>query len=154
MWLKHKCNNGNVQERHRRYSSVLKSKNVKIIEGYYKHHRMVCPECKIHYLKPEEKQTDINLCLWLFEKAYKNEYDKAMIVSADSDLLSVYYSMKRNFPMIEVTFLFPIERDFPELRQKIKNYYTIDVNDLVLSQFPDEITLPNGKKLRRPPTWV
>ena len=153
-WLEHRKNNENVQKRHRDYSNALKNQGVKIIEGNYQHNKMECPGCNIHYFKSEEKQTDINLCLWLFEKAYKNEYEKAVIVSADSDLLSGYYSMKRNFPTIDVVFLFPIERDFFKIREKVTNYYTINERDLALSQLPDVVTLQNGKKLKRPLTWV
>lgn len=75
-----------VVARHRAYVSALTATGVEVILGSFKEKQMRCPNCGGTYKSHEEKQTDVNLALYLVKKA--DTYDRALLVSGDSDFSS------------------------------------------------------------------
>lgn len=57
------------------------------------------PRC-VDVIKTEEKGSDVNLATHLLYDAFKNEYDTAVIVSNDSDLLEPIRIVKREFKKV------------------------------------------------------
>jgi uncharacterized LabA/DUF88 family protein len=43
----------------------------------------------------EEKETDVNLALKIFEDAFFDNYDRAIIISGDSDIIPVIATIRR-----------------------------------------------------------
>jgi uncharacterized LabA/DUF88 family protein len=76
-------------KKQKNYISALHAccSNIEVIYGKFKVKDKKCPPCKRDYKEHEEKLTDVNLAIWLFENALKNSFDEAVIVSADSDLI-------------------------------------------------------------------
>jgi uncharacterized LabA/DUF88 family protein len=75
-------------ERHETYIKALKSKSIEIVQGYFKYD----PVKK----RLEEKQTDSNIVAHLIEGAFTNQYDTALILSGDSDIVPAVRIIKRN----------------------------------------------------------
>lgn len=109
--------------------------------------------CGASYIYHEEKETDVNIAVHLLNEAYKNTYDKAIMVTTDTDLIPAIQVAKTAFPAKRFGVLFPIDRWSSQLSQVCDFWLKIRKKDLRKSQFPDEVVLPNGVVLNRPPTW-
>lgn len=66
--------------------------------------------CNGLYDTREEKMSDVNLSIYLLEMAIHNDYEKAIIVSADTDIKPAVLSVKRNFPFKKIGVSLPIGR--------------------------------------------
>jgi hypothetical protein len=71
---------------------------VKIIYGEFKKRDKFCRICKKTYQTFEEKQTDVNIAIQLFKLSIQEKYDKALIISGDSDLIPSIEAVKSTFP--------------------------------------------------------
>lgn len=72
--------------RHRQYVAALKSAGVKIILGNFKKKPRKCNRCLNEWTGHEEKESDVNIAIHLTDKAHRNEYDEALLLTADTDL--------------------------------------------------------------------
>lgn len=62
---------------------------IKVVKGKFKKKHARCPKCHQRYEGHEEKQSDVNLCLYLLKSAYENWYDRMVLVTQDSDMAPV-----------------------------------------------------------------
>lgn len=69
--------------RHKIYIAALRSVGIKPVYGNFKLKDKKCPLCKKMYQTYEEKQTDVNIAIYLFQLALKDEYDTAIVVSGE-----------------------------------------------------------------------
>lgn len=141
-------------KRHQIFLSALKNRNVQIVLGEFKTKDRYCYRCRSTLQSREEKQTDVNIAIYLLEEAFKDHYDTAFILSGDTDLVPAILSVKRNFANKRIGVLFPINRWANELKTVCHFWRKIDKKDLSQSQFPDQISLPSGAILNRPLTWL
>ena len=141
------------QANHQVYVKALESANVLPVFGKFKERSRWCPRCKRRYRKHEEKMTDVNIAVCCFEAAIKEQFDTAMIVSADGDLRPLFEKMETCFPNKRIGVVFPLRRWSNELRPVADFLGRVREADLVASQFPDEVSLGAGKKVTRPPSW-
>ena len=63
---------------------------------FKKQKKYECPNCKNEILGYKEKQTDINIALQLYEDAIYDRFDKAFLVTADTDFIAVINKIKEN----------------------------------------------------------
>ncbi len=73
--------------RHRLFIKANEAEGVRITYGEFKRKQRKCPERKSLIKTFEEKQTDVNIAIRLFELAAQDRYDNAIIVSGDTDLI-------------------------------------------------------------------
>jgi len=52
----------------------------------------------LKYQTYEEKRTDVNIAIKILEDAFLKKYDRAIIMSGDSDIVPSIESVKKNFP--------------------------------------------------------
>lgn len=93
--------------RHREYVKALESVGVQAQMGYFKRKDRYCRKCGALWKSHEEKETDVNLALSLLRGAWKMEYDRALIVSSDSDLAPPVRMARDEFPNLEFRVLAP-----------------------------------------------
>jgi len=139
--------------RHKIYVKALQNAGVRIVLGKFKSKDKRCKICKRKYKTNEEKQTDVNIALYLFREAVLDRYDKAFLVTADSDLVPAVELAKKTFPGKEIILLTPIGRNSIELKNTCDFRMKIKEKHLKASQFPNLIDLGNGKKLEKPTEW-
>ena len=60
--------------------------DLSIFYGKYQHNQHTCPSCGYVETIPSEKMTDVNIAVELLADAYKDRFDTALLISADSDL--------------------------------------------------------------------
>lgn len=140
-------------KRHQIYVQALKTCGVNVIFGKFKKVKRFCKICnKVGYDYHEEKQTDVNIAIHLLKGALLNEYDIAILATADSDIVPAVRAMN-NIPVPKILkILFPIGRKSVEL--KTEAYSTMRIKEMHLKncQLPETIIIGN-KKISRPKEW-
>jgi len=141
--------------RHKVLIEALRMKKVNIVFGKFKYRDKKCRLCGGTYQIPEEKQTDVNIAIKLFQAALKDDFDRAIIISGDGDLIPAIKAVKESFPHKEIGLVIPIGRQAEELKNACDFHMKMKEKHLLDSQFPDEIIIDPVKKisLKRPPSW-
>lgn len=93
--------------RHEKYVAALIAENVEVILGNFKRKDRYCNHCKRISVGHEEKETDVNIALCLLNEAYKDTYDRAYVVSRDSDLKPAIAMVRSQFPKKEIIVVAP-----------------------------------------------
>ena len=139
--------------KHQIYVKALQLVGVKPIFGAFRMKDSTCRICHKHYQIPEEKQTDVNIAITLFQTATTDTWDTAIIISGDSDLIPAIKAIKKTFPTKQIGVVIPISRRAEELKQITDFHKKVKQKHLQTCQFEDVITI-DDTVLRRPPSWV
>lgn len=140
--------------RQQRYLEALHTlPDVECIYGHYLSKEKTCLKCGARWQQNEEKMTDVNIATRLLCDAIDDAFDTAMIVSADSDLVSPVELVRQRFPTKRVIVACPPKRHSARLDLAANASFTIGRKKLQDSQLPDAITKPDGFVLHRPATW-
>ena len=121
--------------------------------GYYLAKNRNCPRCGATWETYEEKMTDVNMAVELLGDAQDGAFDTAIIISGDSDLTGPVSTVRRRYPKKQVIVASPPNRSSFRLRGEATASFTIGRKVLKDSQFPDQVTKPDGYILTRPPRW-
>lgn len=139
--------------RHQLFIRANESEAVKVTYGEFKRKRRICPECRKPIRTYEEKQTDVNIALRLFELAVQDRYDKAIIISGDTDLIPAVKTVQKTFPSKKIGVVIPIGRASEDLKQQVDFHHKMKLEHLISSRFGDPMTLADGSLLRCPLNW-
>jgi hypothetical protein len=102
--------------------------------------------------KTEEKGSDVNLASYLLVDGMRGEYEQAIIVSNDSDLLVPVRLVKQELGL-RVGVLCPHLRPSQPLVRQATFFRPIRQGVLRSSQFPPVLIDRNGKEIHKPSTW-
>jgi len=104
----------------------------------------------------EEKETDVNIALYLLNEAYKNNYDCAYIISRDSDLKPAMSMVRANFPGKKlITVAPPHMRHSTDLMSVADAKRKITLRQVEECLLPEEVFNDSGKLIiRRPPEYA
>jgi uncharacterized LabA/DUF88 family protein len=97
--------------------------------------------------------TDVNISVELMADASKNNFDTALLISADSDLAGVVATVQNLFHPKRVIVIFPPGRTSFALRQASSGVLHIGHVELSKSMFPEQMVESDGVVLRRPTQW-
>ena len=75
--------------------------------GHFLSRSVKCRSCGGQWEKPEEKKTDVNIAVRLLEDAIDDKFDKALIISGDSDLVPAIEAIHKRYPDKRVVLAFP-----------------------------------------------
>lgn len=139
--------------RHQVYVRALQTVNIKVILGEFRCVDRTCRICHKPYKTFEEKRTDVNIAITLFQTAIKDTWDKAIIVSGDSDLIPAIEAVKKTFPAKEINIVIPIGRRAEELKQVVDAHMKLKKKHLETCQFDDIVTIDSTHQLKRPNSW-
>jgi uncharacterized LabA/DUF88 family protein len=86
--------------RHEAYLRALKSKGVECHLGNFakRDHQYRGKGYRATWKRREEKQTDVAIAVHVTKDAYEDLFDKALIVSLDTDMLPVFRVVKASLP--------------------------------------------------------
>lgn len=146
-------NNPAKQKRQNTYIDALLTTPITLIQGQFRSEKMHCNTCGNEYYDSKEKMTDVNIATHMIIDAYKSEYDVAILISGDSDLVPPVREIRNNFPDKEIIIAFPPKRESNELRKTANSSFVIGKNKLLNCQFPSEIVNKYGIKLSKPIEW-
>ena len=140
-------------ERHKLFIRANESAGVSIVYGEFKRKEKLCRLCHRRYPTFEEKQTDVNIALALLQYAIRDRYDRAVIVSGDTDLIPAIKAVRATFPAKRIGVILPIGKSSDDMikhsdfRFKMREYH------LASSRFPDRLILSDNSTLDCPPNW-
>ena len=150
----HDKENPGQPERQDAYLQALATlPNLSIHYGYHLPKTRICKQCGAISQTHEEKMTDVNIATELLEDAHSDEFDVAILISADSDLSGPITAIKRNYPAKLIVVAFPPGRMSNKLRQISDVSFTIWRGKIAASQFPDVVINPDGYSVRKPAQW-
>ena len=139
--------------RHRLFITAQETEGIKVVYGEFKRKDRFCPLCRKHFRAVEEKQTDVNIAIYLFRLAVSDSYDKAIIISGDTDLTPAVKAVQATFPMKQIGVVLPIGRASEDFKQTADFHYKMKEKHLMTSRFDDAVILADGSRLTCPPNW-
>ena len=127
--------------------------NFMIFEGHFLAKTITCKTCGYSWLTHEEKMTDVNIATELIMDAHNDNFDVAMIISGDSDLVPPILAVQNTYPEKRIVVAFLPSRSSERLKQTANAFFTIGEANIRQSQFPEEIRRAEGIILKRPEKW-
>jgi uncharacterized LabA/DUF88 family protein len=146
-------NNPDKQKRQSNYIDALETTNVKIIYGHYQTSSIECNRCGFNWPTYNEKMTDVNIATQMLIDAYQDNFDMAMLISGDSDLVPPIRAIHSLFKQKRVFVAFPPKRQNSSVALNARGSIIIGRKKLIGSQFPDELKKRDGYILRKPSEW-
>lgn len=139
--------------RHLLFIKAQENEGVNIIYGQFKRKDKYCLLCKKWFVSVEEKQTDVNIALRLFQLAVQDRYDRAVIISGDTDLLPAVKAVQTTYPGKSIGVLIPIGRASDDFKKQADFHHKMKEKHLASSVLPDPLTLKDGTVLNCPANW-
>jgi uncharacterized LabA/DUF88 family protein len=124
-----------------------------IYYGHFLWNTATCKKCGHSYPRYHEKMTDVNIATELLTDAFQDEFDTALLYSADGDLSRPLTAVTRLFPKKLVVIAFPPKRSSKELRRVATACTNVSRNVLAKSVFPNPVIKRDGSVLQRPKGW-
>jgi len=144
----------NKMMRQKTFLEALSTLNdFQIFYGKYQINNWLCSACEANIEIPKEKMTDVNIAVELLTDAFQDEFDTALIISADSDLKPPIVKTKELFPEKKVVVAFPPKRYSIELKNVADSSFHIGRKKVADSLLPDQITKEGGYVIIRPAEW-
>lgn len=150
-------NDPNKLIRQKTYIRALQTlPNVEIVLGTFLSHEVTMPLAPpqkgyAHVIKTEEKGSDVNIATHLLIDGFKNDYELAVIVSNDSDLLTPIRFIREQLGK-QVGLLNPHKNPSVALQPHVFFIKNIRKGVLAASLFPDTLNDRHGK-LSKPKGW-
>ena len=133
--------------RHQRYVAALEARGVTPIIGRFKAKTVQChARCRQIYMTHEEKETDVNIGIHLMADALRNRFDRALIVSADTDLNSAVALTRAEAPGTRIDLVAPPGRK----GRNSSALFEVTKGKVRQSLLPEEIQLSDGRIIVRP----
>lgn len=96
--------------RHRKYIAALRHLGVECHIARFSEKTASCLKCKAVWKQHEEKETDVHFSLTLLEDAIDDVFDRAIIISADSDYVPAVRRVRARFPGKQLFVATPPDR--------------------------------------------
>lgn len=148
---------GNDPEKQKRqtiYIEALETVNVQIFFGHYQKGSTECLRCGNKWMTFNEKMTDVNIATHLLIDAFQDNYDMAMLISGDSDLVPPIKNIHQLFTDKRVFVAFPPHRHNSSLSLVAKGSLIIGRKKILVSQFPSTLIKESGFILNKPKEWL
>lgn len=156
--LKKSVSDPTIQDRQKAYIGALKTlPNIEVHLGKFSvqenwMRRARPPHHRILVEKKEEKGSDVNLAVNLLNDAWKDEYDCAVVVTDDTDMLGALKTVKREFPTKKIGLVSPRGK-FHDLGRYADFKLKIDDSDLRFAQFDDPVRRQGKVPIYKPASW-
>jgi len=98
------------RKRHEAFIRANQFYGVNVVLGHFKEKPDCCKRCGAKWKAHEEKQSDVNIASYLIHHAHLDRFDKALIMSADSDLCPAIQLILDDLPHKEIAILVPPNR--------------------------------------------
>ncbi len=139
--------------RHRLFIKAQENEGVKVTYGEFKRKERHCRSCLKWFNTFEEKQTDVNIAIRLFQLAVQDQYEKAILISGDTDLLPAIKAVQSTFPSKQIGVVIPIARASEDLKKQADFHYRMKDRHLQSSLYPQNLSLSDGSVITCPSNW-
>lgn len=138
-------------KRHIEYVKALEHAGVKCIMGHFKSKTRTCLSCGATWTQHEEKETDVHIAARIVVDACEDRYDRAILITADSDLVPALDIVKARFPKKQLFVVAPPGR--MTAARGLKPRLELTTGRLAKCPLPQTATDPaNGRVLFTRPT--
>ncbi|MGD9737763.1 MAG: NYN domain-containing protein [Bauldia sp.] len=134
--------------RHREYVAALRHTGVECHIARFSDKGASCKACGSTWIQHEEKETDVHFSLTLLEDAFDDVFDRAILISADSDVPAVR-RVRTRFPAKEVFIATPPKRHGKarDLLQAANSGTAITPGRLARNLLPQTIRAADGRSV-------
>lgn len=140
---------------HKKYVKALEATGVQPILGNFKKKQKKCNKCLNVWTEHEEKETDVNIAIHLLQKANDDEYDEALLITADTDLTPAIKMVREKHKHKKIiSVLPPNSRNANSLIETANSKISISLELLAKCQFVDELHLANGELIIIPEKYT
>lgn len=141
--------------RHRAYIEALATAGIEFIGGNFKKKplRYKNKHLELVWHKHEEKETDVNIAIYMVRDAVARLFDKLILITNDTDIVPAIKMAKTENKLIEIKILTPPTfSTHDSLREAIRPGKCISIAEkhVELSLFPSIIKKTNGKIIHVP----
>lgn len=138
--------------RHTTYISALEAIGAKVILGNFKRKNRRCLNCKTSWVSHEEKETDVNIALWLLLATVRHSADVIYLLSADTDLVPAVQTARAENPQIEFVGVFPpaLARNTKQLQTACHRDIRLTQNHITKARLSDPVIAPDGTSIACP----
>ena len=140
-------------QHHRTFIKAQRWANVEVVLGRFREKDVKCHLCQKVFRTHEEKRTDVNIAVRTVAGAVKDVYDRAVLVTADSDLIPAIQTVHDLTPAKEVGVMLPIGRNSYDLRGAADFIRKMPQELLKRCLLPAEI-VAGRDTIRKPDNWV
>jgi hypothetical protein len=138
--------------RHRQYVAALQHNGVVCHIARFSEQTTSCRSCHATWKRHEEKETDVHFSLTFLEDAVDDVFDRAIIISADSDHVPAVRAVRRRYPNKQVFAATPPGRHHMarEMLRVCGSSTNITAGRIARCLLPATITTGQGKVITRP----
>ncbi len=137
-----------IRARQSQYLQALEIRGVTLVMGQFKNKDRACPACTNRWTGHEEKETDVNIGITLVDLAYQDAYDRAIVITNDSDLTPAIRLVRTRFPKKRITTIVPPNRFHSnELIKVSTDKSKITVSHLERSLLPAQVKDTSGARI-------
>jgi uncharacterized LabA/DUF88 family protein len=122
--------NPDAERAQKRYFAALRASKVEVILGRFQQKTIHCEHCGHSIPSFEEKMTDVNIAVDLLTDGLMDQFDVAILVSADSDLVPPIKKLARCAMDKKVVAYFPPNRSSKDLKRSSHAHFFIDPKEL------------------------
>lgn len=149
-------NTWDAQKRHRHleYVTALEATGVTVVKGAWDNKPKFCWEQQRSCRNRSEKRTDVGIAVTLIADGFESRFDKAFLVSADSDHVPLAERFHRSLPTKRLFLIAPPNRlnQARDLSAAVGGRpFQITAGRLRQHQLPDEIRTGRGRLLASRP---
>lgn len=144
------------QIRHKAYVAALEAHGVTAHMARFANKNRKCPkrECGHKWIGHEEKETDVRIAVKLLQHGFEDKFDRALIVSRDSDLVPAAVAFKEMFPHKELFVVAPINSGHStEMLQICDGRRKMRLRQLDDSLLPKKTFHTDGRTIIRPSAY-
>ncbi len=143
------------RQRQTKYIEALKTLNyLEISEGRFQDEPEKCPRCRFIYTIPKEKKTDVAIAAEMVSDAFNSEFEVAILISADADLVPAIEAIKKHCQNKRVVVAIPPGKNCEELISVAHAYLRIGRNHFAQSELPLRVEREDGFILECPVEWA
>jgi uncharacterized LabA/DUF88 family protein len=135
------------------FLEAVQTCDVAMFYGKFQAKPIRCNACYTSWQTSEEKMTDVNIATEMLTDAFSDKFDRAVLISGDSDLVPPVRVICGPLLKKSVIAAFPPNRTCTELKSVASGFLHVSHTILARCQFPEEVTKPNGHVLCRPDEW-
>lgn len=147
---------GEKQKRHKNYITALEATGVYVQEGNFRKPDKYCYTEGKYCPFREEKQTDVAIALEIAKDALRNEVDRVLLLTADSDQIPTA-KLVNSLKGVNITLIFPPGRkgEGRDLGQHIRHKRELKRGRMLTCKLPRTVKNAAGKAVAwRPSLYV
>ena len=149
--------NSKKKRQKRLFDANKQNDKFELILGYHKDKSKICNKCNTKIAMSEEKQTDVNIALYMLSCAIKKECNLSILVSGDTDMIPIIKAIKDIDNKHQVMIFFPPKRKTHQIISYVDGwrdlseakYEKIFKNCLL----PETVPIIEGNNIEIPEKW-